>query len=164
VLLTEDAQRRDNALTFFKQVNERTNPGAKSEISLRPVTATIENLPRNTGSPLYLPKVGAGATMNEDEIRESLRRFLNDWRGLIGSDPAQLSLVNRVDQPDGTKLANYEQRAFRYPLRGNYGKIQINFTPDRRVLDISSSCIPEADRVQTALGGVTPEISREEAV
>jgi hypothetical protein len=164
VLLTEDAQRRDSALTFFKQLTQRTNPTARSNVPLRSVTATIENLPRDTGSPLYLPKVGAGSVMNEDEIRESLRRFLNDWRGLIGANPAQLSLLNRIDQPDGTKLANYEQRAFRYPLRGNYGKLQISFTADRRILNVSSSCIPEADRLQTALGGVTTEITREEAV
>jgi len=164
VLLTEDAQRRDAALTFFKQITKSTNGTAKNEVAFRSVTATIENLPRDTGSPLYLPKVGAGSVMNEDETRESLRRFLNDWRGLIGADPAQLSLVNRVDKPDGTKLANYEQRAFRYPLRGNYGKLQITFTADRRILNVSSSCIPEADRLQTALAGVTVEITREEAV
>jgi hypothetical protein len=89
--------------------------------------------------------------MTEEETRESLRRFIKEWQELIGSDPAKLSLVDRIDQPDGSKVANYEQRPFRYPLRGNYGKLQIHFATDRRVLSLTSSCIPDADRIQTSL-------------
>ena len=66
--------------------------------------------------------------MTEEETRESLRRFIREWQDLIGADPTKLSLVDRVDQPDGTKLASYEQRPFRYPIRGNFGKLQIRFT------------------------------------
>jgi hypothetical protein len=108
-------------------------------------------LPARAGSILYLPKVGATAVMNEEETRESLRRFIRDWQELIGSDPSKLSLVERIDQPDGSKLANYEQRPFRYPIRGNYGKLQIHFAADRRILNLTSSCIPDAERIQTLL-------------
>ncbi len=102
--------------------------------------------------------------MNEEETRESLRRFINDWRSLIGADPAQLSLVQSQNQSDGTKLANYEQRPFRYPLRGDYGKLQIHFTTDRRMLNLSSTCIPDTERIQTELSSVTPQMTSEEAV
>jgi hypothetical protein len=102
----------------------------------------------------YLPKVGTGAVMNEEETRESLRRFLREWRAIIGSEPARLSLVDHLVQPDGTTVANYEQRPFRFPIRGDYGKLQIRFAADRRILSIFSSCIPDADRVRSALRGL----------
>jgi hypothetical protein len=102
--------------------------------------------------------------MNEEETRESLRRFIKQWQELIGADPSKLSLVERVDQPDGSKLANYEQRPFRYPIRGNYGKLQIRFTSDRRVLDLTSTCIPEAERIQSALSALGLRPKAEDAV
>ena len=102
--------------------------------------------------------------MNEDETREALRRFINDWRVLIGSNPSQLSLIERVDRPDGTKIALYEQRPFRYPLRGDFGKLQIHFTGNRRLLNLTSSCIPDAERLQSALAGVTPSLTAETAI
>jgi len=136
----------------------------KTEVHLQPVTATIQSVAANLGLPLFLPKVGIDPAMNEEETRESLRRFVNEWRRLIGADPSQLSLVEQLDQPDGTKLANYEQRPFRYPLRGDYGKLQIHFSPDRRVLNVTSTCIPDTERMQTALVAVTPQIKWEDAV
>jgi hypothetical protein len=102
--------------------------------------------------------------MSEDETREALRRFINDWRVLIGSNPSQLSLIERVDRPDGTKIASYEQRAFRYPLRGDFGRLQIHFTANRRLLNLTSSCIPEADRLQSALAGLTLLLTPEAAI
>jgi len=57
-------------------------------------------------------------------------------------------------EPDGTSVANYDQRPFRYALRGNYGKLQIRFAPDRRVLSLVSTCIPDAERVSSALGAL----------
>ena len=121
VLLTEDTKRREASLILFKQLRQQHGLPERTEVHLQPVTATIQSLAANVGLLLYLPKVGTGPAMNEEETRESLRRFINEWRRLIGADPSQLSLVEQLDQPDGTKLANYEQRPFRYPLRGDYG-------------------------------------------
>jgi hypothetical protein len=69
-----------------------------------------------------------------------------------------------MDQPDGSKLANYEQRPFRYPIRGNYGKLEIHFTADRRVLNLRSTCIPDADRIQTALSALNLRPKAEDAI
>jgi hypothetical protein len=113
---------------------------------------------------LYLPKLGVAPVMTEEETRESLRRFLRDWRGLIGADPAKLSLVDRVDAPDGTKIANYEQRPFRYPIRGKYGKVQIRFGTDRRVLSLSSTSIPDAERLQPLIAAIVPGLTAEDAM
>jgi hypothetical protein len=164
VLFTEDTQRKESvavALNRLVSVNGNTDSGAAQ---LQPVTATILNLSPKANANLYLPKVGATAVMNEEETRESLRRFIKEWQELIGADPAKLSLVDRVDQPDGTKLANYEHRPFRYPIRGNYGKLQIRFTTDRRVLNLTSSCIPDAERIQTSLSAFSIRLRSREAI
>jgi len=140
-----------------------------TDLNLSPITATIVSLPSNRAGGVYLPKVGTDAVMNEEETRESLRQFLRDWREIIGAEPARLSLVDHTVQPDGTSVANYDQRAFRFPIRGNYGKLQIRFAAHRRIMSISSSCIPDADKVRSALrvlsagGGVSARLTAEEA-
>jgi hypothetical protein len=164
VILTEQSQRREAAVLAFDRITQRSGPGNRTEGYLEPVTATIKSLPADPGTPLYLPKVGSNVEMSEDETREALRRFINDWRVLIGSNPSQLSLIERVDRPDGTKIASYEQRAFRYPLRGDFGRLQIHFTANRRLLNLTSSCIPEADRLQSALAGLTLLLTPEAAI
>lgn len=162
VLFVEDSHRKEAAIAAVNRFNQ--SPASQASLHVQPITSTIESLPANPTAPLYLPKVGAEAVMNEEETRESLRRFIREWQDLIGSEPAKLSLVERLDQPDGSKLANYDQRPFRYPIRGNYGKLQIRFKADRRVLNVSSTCIPDADRIQPALLAVTSKLTAEDAI
>lgn len=164
ILLSEDSQRREAVAVAMNRLAPAPDNSTATGLQLQPVTATILNLPTEAGASLILPKVGATAVMNEEETRESLRRFIKAWQELIGADPAKLSLVAREDQPDGSKLANYEQRPFRYPIRGDYGKLQIHFTADRRVINISSTCIPDADRLQTALSALSVKFKAEEAM
>ncbi len=163
VLLADDNHRKEATIAAINHLLNSDNATATPP-ALQPITATVESLPANSSAVLYLPKVGANPVMNEEETREALRRFIKDWQGPIGADPAKLSLVERVDQPDGSKLARYEQRAFRYPIRGNYGKLEIRFTPERRVLNIVSTCIPDADKIQTALAAVPVKLKPEDAV
>jgi hypothetical protein len=162
LLLASDDQRREAAQSAVDRLLQPSDTGPSPQ--LQRVTATIESLPANPSRPLYLPKLGTAAVMTEEETRESLRRFIREWQELIGADPAKLSLVSRVDQPDGMKLATYEQRPFRYPIRGNFGKLLIRFVADRRVLNISSTCIPDADRLQTALASITPRLLAEDVI
>ena len=164
ILMLEDSQGRESTLAALHRLAQLSPNANGAEPQLQPVTGTILSLPAKVSSTLYLPKLGAGAVMTEEETRESLRRFIAQWQELIGSDPAKLSLMERTDQPDGSKLASYEQRPFRYPIRGNYGKLQINFTSDRRVLNLTSTCIPDADRIQTALPALTIRLKAEDAV
>lgn len=164
MLFTEDSHRRGASVLALNQLTQSTGNSGTFAPQLQPITATIRSLPTDPSRPLYLPKVGAEAIMNEEETRESLRRFIRDSRELIGADPAKLSLVERVDQPDGSKLAIYEQRPFRYPIRGNYGKLEIRFTTDGRIINISSTCIPQADRTQTALAALNVRVKAEDAV
>jgi hypothetical protein len=121
-------------------------------------------LPANLPAPLYLPKVGSPTNPTEEDTRESLRRFIVEWQRLIGADPNQLSLVERTDEPSGVKVARYEQRPFRYPLRGGFGSLVIRFRANGQLVGLSSNCIPNAERLQPALNALTPQITVEQAV
>src|SRR6185503_12150860 len=87
-----------------------------------------------------------------------------EWQTVIGADPNQLSLVERTDEPSGVKVARYEQRPFRYPLRGDFGSLTIRFRSDWQIVGLSSNCIPNADRLQGTLNSLTPKITAEQAV
>jgi len=162
IVLPEEQARIAETLTVWHRLAQSSSVPETAQLKLNPYTATIESLPANTT--LFLPKVGEAETMSEEEMRESLRRFIKDWQGLIGADPTQLSLVERTDRPDKTRLAVYAQRPFRYPLRGRYGSLRIGFTEDRRVLEFSSTCIPNADRFQAAITALSPHLTWEQAV
>jgi hypothetical protein len=164
ILLLEDADRKEATLAALNRFGQLSGKSNGAQPQLQPVTGTILGLPAQANGSLFLPKVGAAATMNEEETRESLRRFIRDWQELIGSDPAKLSLIERTDLPDGSKLASYQQRPFRYPIRGNYGKLEIHFTGDRRVVNLTSSCIPDADRIQSALSALNVRPRSEETL
>ncbi|MCU1267175.1 MAG: hypothetical protein JWM21_3493 [Acidobacteria bacterium] len=151
VLLTEKTQRNEAAAAAWGQLTNQQGISGKPPLALQPITATIQRLPENLSGPLYLPKVGTSAQMSAEETRESVRRFLTEWKTLIGAEPAQLSLVGESSGGDGSKTASYEQRPFSYPLRGDYGKVEVRFAPDRRVLSLTSTAIPESDRIQAAL-------------
>ena len=153
---------RQNATTAA--IGRLIQPVTAETSSAQPLTLTVQGLKPVVNQPLFLPKLGTDAVMTEEQTRESLRRFIREWQDLIGADPAKLSLVERIDRPDGIKLATYEQKPFRYPIRGNFGRLQLRFTTDRRVVSMSSNCIPDADRIQTVLAGVTTKLKPEDAI
>jgi hypothetical protein len=157
-LLSEAATRIDAANNVWLQITSHQGISGKTQAPLQPITSTIRSLPESLGSPLYLPKVGAGAQMSEEETRESLRRFLNEWRTLLGVDPAQLALVSDSPSNDGARIVTYEQRPFTYQLRGPYGKVEVRFAADRRILAVTSSGIPDTTRLQAALNAAATQI------
>lgn len=160
----EVGNRLEEASQAWYQLSQRYGLPGKTEASLNPYTATLESLPANLPAPIYLPKVGSITNPTEEQMRESLRRFIVEWQRLIGADPNQLSLVERTDEPSGVKLAHYEQRPFRYPLRGGFGNLTIRFRSDWQLVGFTSNCIPNADRIQATLNTLTPKVSAEQAV
>jgi hypothetical protein len=162
-ILVVDPSARDGATLAWRQLSQRYGLSQDSPLDLQPLTATIHSIPPNLTGSIVLPKVGAEPSQTEEETRESLRRFIAEWQSLIGADPHQLSLVERTDN-GLVKAARYEQRPFRYPLRGDVGNLTIRFQNDRRVLDISSTCIPNADHFQSALTSMNPDVTVEDAV
>ena len=164
VALSDLGPRLEEASVAWYQLSQRYGLPGKTEANLQPYTATLESLPANLPAPIHLPKVGLQATPTEEETRESLRRFIVEWQRLIGSEPNQLSLVERVDEPSGVKIARYEQRPFRYPLRGGFGNLVIRFRSNGELVGFSSNCIPNADRLQATLNNFVPKITAEQAV
>ncbi len=162
VLLPAKAQRAEAASAAWAQLLNQQGVAAGPSLVSHPITATIARLPDNLSGSLHLPKVGTSKQMNDEEAREALRRFLTEWKTLIGAEPAQLSLVSENSANDGTRTAHYEQRPFSYPLSGDYGKVEVRFGPDGRVLSLSSSAIPESERIQTALKTTVPKITADQ--
>jgi hypothetical protein len=163
ISLADPAARLEEASVAWYQMSQHYGLAGKTEANLNPHTGTLQGLPANAG-PIVLPKIGTDAEQTEEQTRESLRRFIIEWKQLIGADPAELSLVERTDDASGVKTARYEQKPFRYPLRGGYGNFVIRFRPDRQVVALSSNCIAHADRLQPLLNGLTPKLTAEQAI
>ncbi|HEX5966291.1 MAG TPA: hypothetical protein VFY51_10170, partial [Pyrinomonadaceae bacterium] len=161
--LPDSAARLEEASLAWYQISQHYGLQQRTEANLDPYTATLQSLPPDVAKTIQLPKVG-DAQPTEEQLRESLRRFIAEWQRVIGATPQELSLVERTDEAGGTKLARYEQRPFRYPLRGDYGKLMIRFRNDGRLVALSSNCLPNAERLQAALSQVTPQVTSEEAV
>jgi hypothetical protein len=164
IALSDVGPRLEEASLAWYQLSQHYGLPGKTEANLHPYTATLESLPANLPAPIYLPKVGSPTNPTEEDMRESLRRFIVEWQRLIGADPNQLSLVERIDEPSGVKVARYEQRPFRYPLRGGFGSLVIRFRSNGQLVGFSSNCIPNADRLQPALNALTPKVTGEQAV
>jgi hypothetical protein len=164
IALSDVGPRLEEASLAWYQLSQRYGIQGRTEANLHPHTGTLQSLPANPSAPIYLPKIGTQATPTEEDIRESLRRFIVEWEQLIGAESNELSLVERIDEPSGVKVARYEQRPFRYPLRGPFGSLVINFRNDWQVVGLSSSCIPHADRLQATLAGLTPKLTADQAI
>jgi hypothetical protein len=162
--LSDLGPRLEEASLAWYQLSQRYGIPVKTEASLHPYTATLQGLPPNPGASIYLPKIGSQTNPTEEDFRESLRRFIVEWQPLIGAEPNELSLVERIDEPSGIKVARYEQRPFRYPLRGQFGSLIIRFRNDWQLVGLSSTCIPHADRLQATLANLTPKLNADQAL
>jgi hypothetical protein len=160
--VADTAAQLEEASMAWYQISQHYGLQHRTEANLDPYTATLQSLPPELATSIQLPKVG-DAQPTEEQVRESLRRFIAEWQRLIGAAPQELSLVERTDEAGGTKLARYEQRPFRYPLRGGYGNLTIRFRSDGHLVALSSNCLPNAERLQSALNQVSPELTADEA-
>jgi hypothetical protein len=163
IILAANAERRDQALAGWAALARDNNVPNVPPPDLQPVTATISQLP-TLDAPLRLPLVEirdedgqVRANSEEESRRESLRRFITGAAALLGVAPQNLSLVARTDEAGGTRRALYQQQPFPYPLRAGFGVLDIRFTDDRRVLSLSSTAIPDTERISRALALVRPQ-------
>jgi hypothetical protein len=166
VLLVESDERRERALAGWAAVLG-AGAAAGPTPELRPVTATPVRMPSALAAPPRMPRViiDEEAEQSEEETRESLRRFITSAAALVGSELRELSLVEIVDAPagGGLKLARYQQRPFHYPLRNGFGQVEITFAPDLRVTDLTSTAIPEGERLRPLLRSVTRQFDAQKA-
>ncbi|HEX8457878.1 MAG TPA: hypothetical protein VF656_11320 [Pyrinomonadaceae bacterium] len=163
VILAANPERREQALAGWAALARDHNVPNVPPPELQPVTATISRLP-SLEAPLRLPLVEirdedgqVRANSEEESRRESLRRFITSAGALLGVAPQNLSLVARTDEANGTRRALYQQQPFPYPLRAGFGRLDIAFTDDRRVLSLSSTAIPDTERLARALALLRPQ-------
>jgi hypothetical protein len=155
-VLNASDERRTAALANWTALVGEQAAATSSVPELRPVTATLQALPANLHDYPRLPLVIVKdeKSRSEEETRESLRRFLQTAAPLLGIDLRQLSLVGISDAPtggNGAKRALYLQNPFPYPLRNGYGVVEIIFTSDLRVVGLSSTAVPDAERLNRTL-------------
>jgi len=157
VTISVNANRRDHALTAWNEIISSQGITNAPEPLLHPVTARINQLPQFQNQSVTLPKVGEGTPMSEDETRESLRRFVRGGGSLICGTNPQLSLIDRIDEENGTKRAIYRQNLFRYPLRGEFGQIEVVFNSSRQILQLKSMCLPTSELLQRSVLELKPD-------
>ncbi|MFL6256145.1 MAG: hypothetical protein ACJ74T_14135 [Pyrinomonadaceae bacterium] len=168
-VLTASDERRTAALANWKAIVGEQAANASPAPELHPVTATLAALPAGLQDFPRLPLVVAGdaKSRTEEETRESLRRFLSTAAPLLGIDLKQLSLAGAgTDAPGtspGAKSVTYLQNPFPYPLRNGYGVVGVVFTPDLRVVRLSSTAIPDAARLARTLATVPKPITAAQA-
>lgn len=155
---------RDRAIAAWRRIAQIQNGDETSDPSLHPVTSTIVSLPAAAPPLLKLPRVGDpnNLSMNDNETREALRRFLANSSDLLGAEIIQLSLREVAGGEEGLKVARYQQRPFLYPLRNNYGVVEIGFAPNGQITRLSSSCIPAEEQLRRAVDRLTPRLGASE--
>jgi hypothetical protein len=166
-VLAASDERQAAALANWKAVVGEQAAAASPTPDLRPVTATLASLPAGLRDLPRLPLVVAGDAdkRTEEETRESLRRFLATAAPLLGIDLKHVSLVEVSDAAagGGSRRALYRQNPFAYPLRNGYGSIEVTFTPDLRVVGLSSTAVPDAERLGRTLAAVPKTLTAEQA-
>lgn len=177
LVLEASEERREKALAAWSVVVGEQAAVAATPPELRPVTATIGALPSSLAAPLRMPKVVTGdpQTQSAEETRESLRRFVETAAPLLGLErrpPApgetertstlgDLSLVEIADGPNATKVARYRQNPFDLPLRNGFGSVEIGFTADLRVTSLTSTAVPDTERLRRAVAALRPTIAQD---
>ena len=166
-VLAASEERRAAALANWKAVVGGQAAEASPTPDLRPVTATLDALPAGLRDFPRLPLVvaGDGQGRTEEETRESLRRFLSTAAPLLGIDLKHVSLVEVSDAPaaGGSRRALYRQNPFPYPLRNGYGAVEVTFTPDLRVVGLSSTAVPDSERLGRTLATVPKPVTAAQA-
>jgi hypothetical protein len=162
--LSASDERHKAALASWKTIVGEQAAAAPTP-ELQPVTATLKSLPANLQTPPRMPLVHINdkSANTDEETRESLRRFLASASPLVGVDLSELSLVEIVDAPGGAKTARYVQNSFPYPLRNGYGDVEVTFTPDLRVVKLTSTAVPDAERLRRDLATLTQTLTRDKA-
>ena len=166
-VLNASDERRTAALANWKTVLGEQGAAAAPPPELRPVTATLASLPAGLSNYPRLPLVVMDKdekTQSDEETRESLRRFLGTAAPLLGIELKHLSLIEVSDAGGGARRALYRQTPFAYPLRNGYGVVEVTFTPDLRVVGLSSTAIPDAEPLARSLAAVQKPLTAEQAV
>ncbi len=164
IILAASTERREQALAAWQALAQEQGLASAPQPELQTVTATISALPPGVAPRLPKVEIASNAAATKDEAtREALRRFITSAAPLLGVAAQDLSLVEIKAAPDGTTLARYRQNPFAYPLRADFGLLEIRFTADGRISALASTALPDTERLARALIGQTQKLTAKDA-
>lgn len=177
LVLEASDERREKALAAWSVIVGEQAAAGTPPPSLQPVTATIGALPSSLTTPPRMPKVVAGdaGSQDDEQTRESLRRFVETAAPLLGLErrpPApgdtervstlgDLSLVEITGEAGGTRLARYRHNPFDLPLRNGFGAVEVGFTADLRVTSLTSTAVPDAERLRRSVAALRQTVAQD---
>jgi hypothetical protein len=164
IILAANPERREQAASAWQALAQEQGLAAAPTPEWQTVTATISALPAGVAPRLPKVEMSGSAAVSEDEAtRESLRRFLTSAAPVLGVAAKDLSLIEIKEQTDATKRARYQQKPFTYPLRGGFGVIEIGFTNEGRVVALTSTALPDTERLARLLAAQPQKLSAKDA-
>ncbi len=165
VIIAASTERRAQALAAWQTLAQEQGLASAPQPALQTVTATISALPPGVAPRLPKVEIASNAAASKDEAtREALRRFMTTSAApLLGVAAPDLSLVEIKDAPDGTTLARYRQNPFAYPLRADFGLIEIRFNAAGRISALASTALPDTERLARLLVAQPQKLTAKDA-
>jgi hypothetical protein len=154
VTIEDSQQRREKAEREWRRMLDFYKV-AQTPPDLYPVAYTPRSLLGVTGGIKILAAAPEPGTEGL-ALREAVKRFIDQWRDLIGADPLTVSLVAATDAGDAQRLT-YRQASYAFPVTGNFGEMTAIISRDGRLLQMDDRFIPVVELPQR------PAIDREEA-
>jgi hypothetical protein len=154
VVIEDSQQRREKAEREWRRMLDFYKV-AQAPPDLYPIIYTPRSLVNVSGG----IKIMAAAPEPGTETlaqREAVKRFIDQWRDLVGADPLTISLVAGTDAGDAHRLT-YRQANYAFPIIGNFGEMTAIISRDGRLLQFDDHFIPIVELPQK------PAIDREEA-
>ena len=154
VVIEDSQQRREKAEREWRRMLDFYKV-AEAPPDLYPIIYTPRSLLSVSGGIKIMataPEPGTEALAQ----REAVKRFIDQWRELVGADPLTVSLVAGTDAGDAHRLT-YRQANYAFPIIGNFGEMTAIISRDGRLLQLDDHFIPIVELPQK------PAIDREEA-
>ena len=154
VVIEDSEQRRQKAEREWRRMLDFYKV-AQTPPDLYPISYTPRSLLGVSGGIKIMataPEPGTEALAQ----REAVKRFIDQWRDLVGADPLTVSLVAGTDAGDAHRLT-YRQANYAFPIVGNFGEMTAIISRDGRLLQLDDHFIPIVELPQK------PAIDREEA-
>lgn len=85
-----------------------------------------------------------GSSLEDIQVLEAVKGFIDRWRELVGGDLASISLVS-ADKSDRGRRITYRQAAYPFPIAGGYGQLTVSLNEDGRLIQLDDRFIPLVD-------------------
>ena len=160
-LFEDSATRRQEVQDAWKNLLAESGL-PETKLELEPVLNTPRSLPTTLAGQIPISK--KSGTLDEMEMREALRGFIERTRGLLSGDPKNnplslkdLSLASFANDGNFYRVV-YQQMSYSFPIANGYGELRLIVDKKARLLQWNSRLIPPVDLP------VTPAVKSSEFV